>query len=55
MFVSTMQHCMHLCIYMSMCKVLIKNIFGHGIELLAILLYGDSIFTIQDFAFSKND
>ena len=38
---------------MAMCKVLIKNIFGHEIKLLTILLYRDSIFTIQDFAFSK--
>ena len=38
-----------------MFKVLIKNIFGHGIKLHTVLLYIVSIFTIQDFTSSKTD
>ena len=35
------------------CKLLIRNIFGHGMESHTILLYIDSIFTLQNFTSSK--
>ena len=53
--ISTLLHCTQLCIYIVYVQGADKNIFGHEIKLLTILLCGDSIFTIQDFAFSKND
>ena len=38
-----------------MCKVMIKNIFGHGMKLHTVELCIDSILTIQDFTSSKTD
>ena len=60
MCISTLLQCVHLCIYILHvqgvdCKVLIKNIFGHGIKLHTVLLYIDSIFTKQDYITFKND
>ena len=55
MCISTMLQCIHLCITLYICKVLIKNIFGGGLKLHTVLLYVDSIFTIQDFTSSKTD
>ena len=55
MCISTMLECMHLCFYIVHVQSVDKNIFGHGIKLHTVLLYIDSIFTIQNFTSSKND
>ena len=51
--ISTILQCIHLCINIVYMQGVDKKI-GHGIKLLTILLYRDSILTIQDIAFSKN-
>ena len=53
MCISTMLQCKHLCIYIVHVRGVDQNIFGHGIKLHTFLQYTESIFTIQDFAFSK--
>ena len=52
---STMVQFMHLCIYIVHVQGVDKNILGHGIKSHTVLLYIDSIFSMQDFTSSKTD
>ena len=53
--ISTMRQCMYLCIYIVHVQGVDQNNFGHEIKLHTVLLYIDSIFTIQGFTFSQTD
>ena len=55
MCINAMLQCMFLYIYIVHVHGVDQNIFGHGVKLHNVLLYIDSIFTIQDFTSSNTE
>ena len=55
MCINAMLQCMFLYIYIVHVHAVDQNIFGHGVKLHTVLLYIDSIFTIQDFTSSNTE